>query len=509
MKKLSISTREYREKLLSDPYRPTYHFAQPDDYGVPGDSNGAFYADGVYHLMYLYKNSKTNGFHWGHISSVDLLHWRHHPDALTVKDGDRGCFSGGAFVDDDKTAYLTFWKFPSKNLEGDNGGIAIAYSKPPYEKWNRLEPIAIEGSREKWGTVDIEIDGKIEHISCADPSNIWKANGFYYIQTGNKSVLDNYGRDKSSPVHYQGDWTDLFRSKDLKTWSFVHRFYINTHKGTDWPDETEDDMCPSFLPLFDAKENGQQTDKWLQLFISHNKGCQYYVGTFDNETFIPEYHGRMSWKDNAYFAPEALIDDRNRHIVWTWLTDNLDEDFEKYGWSSVYGFPRTVWWSNNQLYMAPAIELDLLQYNKQIPKISENNDVIINNGEVFRLKAVIDISGQNKAGFSVRISEDNKHHTDIYYDKVRQLLVFDLRNSGTSGRKIKEEAPFILENGEMLSLDIFADKSVIEVYANEKQAICRRVFPKNPQNSVGIKLIGSKSSVKRLEAWDMEPTNPY
>ena len=315
MRELITATKEYRENLLKDIYRPTYHFACPDDNGNPGDPNGAFFADGVYHLMYLYKNSKTDAYHWGHISSIDLLHWRHHPDALTMGDDDEGCFSGGAFVDDDKTAYITFWKFPSRKENGDNGGIAIAFSKPPYDKWERIEPIAIEGSREKWGTMDIEIDGKIEHISCADPSNIWKANGFYYMQTGNLCVLNHYGRNEDSDAHYQGDWTDLFRSKDLKKWEFVHRFYANTHKGNDWPDKTEDDMCPSFLPLYDGKENGNKTDKWLQLFIAHNKGCQYYVGTLDGEKFIPETHGRMSWKDSAYFAPEALIDEKNRHII--------------------------------------------------------------------------------------------------------------------------------------------------------------------------------------------------
>ncbi len=42
MKDLIINTREYREKMLKDPYRPTFHFAFPDDNGVPGDCNGAF-----------------------------------------------------------------------------------------------------------------------------------------------------------------------------------------------------------------------------------------------------------------------------------------------------------------------------------------------------------------------------------------------------------------------------------------------------------------------------------
>jgi beta-fructofuranosidase len=124
MKAEAILTRKYRDNLLSDPHRPTYHFAIPDDLGIPGDSNGAFYADGVYHLMYLYKNSETDAFHWGHQSSLDLLHWRNHPDALTQNEGDRGCFSGGGFVDDDGTAYISFWKFPAANKKKDKGGIA-------------------------------------------------------------------------------------------------------------------------------------------------------------------------------------------------------------------------------------------------------------------------------------------------------------------------------------------------------------------------------------------------
>ncbi|MHC4570000.1 MAG: LamG domain-containing protein, partial [Planctomycetota bacterium] len=48
------STRLFRERLLSDPYRPGYHFCVPEGNGRPGDSNGCFRANGRYHLMYLY-----------------------------------------------------------------------------------------------------------------------------------------------------------------------------------------------------------------------------------------------------------------------------------------------------------------------------------------------------------------------------------------------------------------------------------------------------------------------
>jgi beta-fructofuranosidase len=351
-----------REKLLTDPYRPGYHFAIPDGIGWPGDSNGAFFADGTYHLMYLYRNHDTNAYHWGHMSSRDLLHWRHHMDCLTGLEGDEGCYSGGAFVDDDGTAYLTFWKFPAKKPGGDRGGIAIASARPPYEKWERITPIAVEHTR--WGVIEIERDGKIHPVSCADPSNIWKMNGRYYMQTGNLLVLNNFGREADSPEKYKGGWTDLFKSEDLRTWTYVHRFYVDPNRGVDdWPDETEDDMCPSFLPLADKKSSGNLTDKWLQCFISHNKGAQYYIGELKGETFYPEQHGRFSWKDSAYFAPEALVDDKNRQISWSWLRDNMEGDYEKYGWTGTFSFPRLFWYEGGILRMAPAEELDRLQIN--------------------------------------------------------------------------------------------------------------------------------------------------
>ena len=507
MKDMSIIARKYREALINDPYRPLYHFAIPDGDGNPGDSNGAFYADGRYHLMYLYRNHDTNGFHWGHISSHDLLHWKHHPDALTIENGDEGCFSGGGFVDEDGTAYITFWKFAAKD-GSDNGGIDIAYAKPPYDVWERIRPIAINGSEKVWGTMDI--DG--EHISCADPSNIWKQNGVYYMQTGNLCVLNEYGRKEDSPEKYKGGWTDLFKSPDLKNWSFVHRFYTVPNPGEDWPDATEDDMCPSFLPLPDKKSGGQLTDKWLQLFIAHNKGTQYFVGELKDEHFYPQQHGRFSWKDNTYFAPEALIDDKNRHIAWCWLLDNMTDDFKTNGWSGVYNFPRLLWYEDGELRTAPAEELDQLAYNGQSFAVGTLNGcapLAVKNGESFRIKAVIDMKDASRAGFAVRCDDAVGECCEIYVDKDAGKLIFDAARSGKLGRPIREEAPFTLKDGEKLCLDIFVDKSVVEVYANERQSICRRVFPTNPQAALVVKAISDGADFGTVSVWEMDATNLY
>lgn len=504
MKQDIIATRRYREKMLADPYRPGYHFTFPDGDGRPGDPNGAFFADGRYHLMYLYRNAADDGFHWGHVSSVDLLHWRHHPDALEPLPSDQGCFSGGAFVDEDGTAYLSFWKMCTLGTNRDSA-IALAYARPPYDRWERMESVAVNSV--EWGITERTVDGKPEFVGCADPSNIWKQGDYYYMQTGNLLILDKYGRQEDAPEKYWGDWTDLFRSKDLKSWEYVHRFYDSRRLGENRPDRTEDDMCPSFLPLPDRQSGGSFTDKWLQLFIAHNKGCQYYVGTLENETFHPERHGRMSWKDKAFFAPEALLDDRNRHIMWAWLLDNPNEDYERFGWSGVYSLPRCLWWQDGQLHMAPAEEVARLQYNHQSFSLTEGA-VPVKNGQSFRLKASIQVSPGETVGFRVKESADGTGYADIYADTAAGKLVMDTTHDNGEGWPLREEAPFALRDGETLELDIFVDKCVVEVFANNRQAICRRVFSADPGAALGVRILGS-GSIQTLDAWEMKPSNPY
>lgn len=114
------ATREFRERLLAYPYRPAFHFCFPEDKDMPGDPNGAFYYEGHYHLMYLY-NCSGEGYKWGHVSSTDMMHWRNHPDAIGPGNGDDGCFSGGAFVDDDGSAILSYW------MLWNDKGIGLAY----------------------------------------------------------------------------------------------------------------------------------------------------------------------------------------------------------------------------------------------------------------------------------------------------------------------------------------------------------------------------------------------
>jgi len=73
-----------------------------------------------------------------------------------------------------------------------------------------------------------------------------------------------------------------------------------------------------------------------------------------------------------------------------------------------------------------------------------------------------------------------------------------------------EEGPFALEEGEKIKLHIGVDKSIVEVFANDPQAIMRRIYP-TLEESLGVTLFceGDSVQVHHLDAWQMWPSNPY
>ena len=107
------------------------------------------------------------------------------------------------------------------------------------------------------------------------------------------------------------------------------------------------------------------------------------------------------------------------------------------------------------------------------------------------------------------ITSDN-----ITMDQVATNMIWlkiDTRKSSLGeGPKNTEAGPFELGADEPLKLQVFVDKSVVEVFANDRQAVMRRIYPTRA-NSLGVKLFskGGSAKVKKLQAWDMMPSNAH
>ncbi len=110
----------------------------------------------------------------------------------------------------------------------------------------------------------------------------------------------------------------------------------------------------------------------------------------------------------------------------------------------------------------------------------------------------------------VRASADGEEETLLYYDAQARELVFDATRSGGAGRRVVERAPLVLGEDEVLKLRVFVDRSVVEIFANDRQAIGRRVYPLRT-DSQGVSLFaeGGAARFRRIVGWDLAPANPY
>lgn len=219
---------------------------------MPGAAPG--FAGGIFRAATLFTGDTTH------------LKTRFQRDAIGPDASDDGCFSGGAFVDEDGSAYLSYWMFPPEPARG----IGLAKSiGPRFEKWTKIPENPVIPST-AWGlTETVDRDGAPVIYGSADPSNIWKKDGRYYMLTGNLLVLEKFGRAPDAPLSEQGDRLYLFvsNSADSSRIAWIcGRGNIFTFFTTEIPigrntaktsfSRSEDNMCPSFLPLPSRPEGG-------------------------------------------------------------------------------------------------------------------------------------------------------------------------------------------------------------------------------------------------------------
>ncbi len=472
IEKSIISAHKLVDVIRGDKYRPCYHFCVPFDLGFPADPNAVFYSCGRYHMFYVYE-SRLDSYRWGNAVSADLLHWSFLSDALFPDETDGGIYSGGVLIDDDGTAIVAYWAL---GKDDNNGGIRIATAKPPmYDKWTKLDGYAVRCNE---NGIALSNDGKL--LAAADPSNIWKYDGKYYFACGNLLLLDKFRNEPTAPQEYLGDFADVYCSDNLTEWTYCHRLY-ERDKSDAFTDVSEDCMCPYLGVLSD--KNGNDTNTYILLFLAHNRGTQYYLGTFSSQKmyFTPMVHGRMSFVDNCLFAPEAVRAKDGRLIVFNWLRDNMDDDLDRElakGWAGIHALPREVWLADDgTLGIAPLRELVGLRVGQKICDVAAHENVLLSPVLPQHTEVEMNFVSDGSGKVGLRIYYGKKNFTDIYADFATSQLIVDVTHSGTKGRKVKDIAPLVVQKGTQLRLRVFVDGSVVEVFANDKQAMTRQVFP--------------------------------
>ena len=497
-----LSARALREKYQADPHRPGYHFLPPEGVCHPADPQACIFWEGRYHFLYGCQIDEVGV--WAHASSVDLLHWRHHPVPLGIapEDPEDQVYAGGSLINKEGVPTIIY--------HGTNAGTCIATSTDEeLIHWHKhpANPIIPEPK---------EGDANYGAYHVWDVCG-WVDGDTYYAITGNKP----YSADT------QGDIAWLFKSDDLINWKYLHPFYQSERR---WTNDDEDCSCADFFPL---------GDKHVLMFISHTQGLQYYIGSYQDERFYPEHHGRMNWPGGPCYAQESLIDDKGRRIFWAWVCESVSMDVQRErGWSGVMSLPRVLSLAEDgTLLIEPAAELKALRLNhRQYEDIELDagsgrllDDV---KGACLELKLEVEPPTAGVFGLKVRCAPNGEEQTAITFDRATGKLSIDTSRSTLSDKVAQpwpdpyfsyflerpegrtdvrvQQAPLTLLTGEPLRLQIFLDRSILEVFANGRQCMTQRIYPTR-SDSLGVSLFSSSahSVVMRLDAWDMAATNPW
>jgi beta-fructofuranosidase len=497
VEKLIGAANELRDRLQNDPQRPKYHFMPP--WAWINDPNGPIFWKGRYHLFYQFNpNAGTWGLmHWGHASSKDLVHWTHHPIALRPTPGgpDRdGIFSGGAVINNGVPTLIYHGVPDGTCIATSEEDDLIHWKKCPQ---NPVIPVPKADQKVEYGVYD----------PCA-----WKQGDTWYALTG-------WGRNFARPNAPEGDTAFLFKSPDLVHWEYVHPFYQSDRR---WTDADEDCAVPDFFPL------GQ---KWALFFASHKRGCQYYLGRYENDHFYPEQHARLNWSGGQVIAPITMQDDRGRRILFTWINEaRLEPSHRVGGWAGLMGLPRELTLPNdNLLRIEPVPEIESLRFNgRQRSEFTLEGNAEVDVGEMrgdcMELQLEMSPINAQQVGLLVRCSPDGTEQAAISYDGATKTLRVDGSKASLIAeepplvpilppdeRKIRtQSAPLILADGEPLKLRVFLDRSVVEVFVNGRQAVAQRIYPSRP-DSLGTRVFsrGGRARVTRLQAWDMAAAGSF
>jgi beta-fructofuranosidase len=457
----------------------SYHLMHPGGESAPGDPNAAFYLDGVYHLHYILRHrwQDEQSFSFVHVTSPDMLHWTWQTTKLQPAFTGHAMYSGTGFLTKEgQPAVIYHGKGPDRNQ------IALAKDRQ-LSGWETPYSIAVNTA-----------DGSEATITHWDPDCFVIGDTYYAISGG-----------KQQP---------LMKSTNLKEWTLVGDFLSH-----DLPDVAigEDISCPNFFEL---------GGKWMLLCISHPLGCRYYIGDWDQEAeqFVPERHGRMNWRRDDqpiwgvrrrtdYFAPESLLTPDGRRVMWAWIRSG--ELLNK----TIQALPRELSLpADGILRIRPLRELETLRfdpvtlsditiaspvtgYADPVPAIASPalQRIAELDGDAWELRITVPRQEAARKIFGIVVFSDGEGGG---------LPIIIRPETGTL-RVGTTDAPFAvadLPEDEDVELRIFIDKYLVEVFANDRQAVLHDCMGRR-----GTRLdaftVGIPTTIKSIEIWKLRPTN--
>ena len=427
---------DLHERITRSVYRQKYHI-QPIT-GLSSDPNGFVYHEGKWHLFYQWTPwGAVHGLkYWYHVTSEDLVSWTNEgiglkPDSFY---DNKGTHSGSAISADGELYF-----FYTGNHRDEN------WVRTPYTCAAKL---AADGKVQK---LPEPLFGPRDDYSehQRDPKVVYhKDSGKYYILIG-AQTLDERG----TVLIYQSDHL-------LEGWSFAGQLNVPGYEsfGGMWE-------CP-YIVNISGKDVLIFSPQYTKLpgrgeSTNHNV---YLIGRMDYDTltFTPETDYQYLDFGFDFYAAQGAANvgdpDKAILIAWIGLPDN-HYPTEPEEWEGSMSLPRELKVSGSRLIQTPVAGITELR-EEEIPaegSLPEYGEVeaTFTNGDV---------------DFALFTKEDGSGGFRIHYDDEKRVATID--RTGMDKRfneNVGEILDMPLPDG-LRKLQIFLDRSSIEIFANDGEA---------------------------------------
>ncbi|MEM7675856.1 MAG: glycoside hydrolase family 32 protein [Myxococcota bacterium] len=446
----------------SEPHRPLFHFSPAAHW--MNDPNGLIYIDGVYHLFYQYNPhaSVWGNIHWGHATSIDLVHWTHHPPALHPDPRGLGVVaSGSVVVDNENTSGLQQSEAPAvlvalfSHFPADGRQVqSAAFSRDKGRTWTMCSanPILVEP----------------ELKDFRDPKVFWH-------ETTDRWVMVIAAKDHAR----------IYTSTNLLHWTYRNNFAPEGQVAEGiWE-------CPD---LFSLALDG--ATKWILLISVQQSGpnggsaMQYFVGDFDGERFTADDRPYPLWLDfgtDCYAGVSwSNMEDQARTII-AWMSNwRYADRVPTSVWRGAMTVPRRLSLANGphgpRLRCLPVDELAVLRqtpvfvYNGEgyLPQQSAEIQLHVHHQDP-TTRGKIDVTLKSTAGDQLRIS--------IEVDTG--MLLVDRRDAVGDATFLQQQMrapiPEDLLKAATLEGVILMDQSSVEIFLGDGLvSVTAVVFPNAP-----------------------------
>lgn len=316
-----------------DPAFPRLH-GRPT-VGWVNDPNGLCRVDGRYHVFFQHNphRPRHRDIHWGHVSSTDLVTWRHEPVALAPRPGEidaHGCWSGCMVVDGDTPTAVY------SAVADDNGrsAVVLARSHDGLATWTAdLEPVA--------GMPD-------------DPTVTDMRDPFVFTINGHRYAVQGAGSRRGDPALL------VHACDDLDTWTPLGKLL-----------DGDDPIAARIAPanVWECPNLFQLDNRWV-LIVSlwenlddrHTlSGVRWLLGDLDLTDHGPRFRptsGGVLDDGPCFYAPQVLPDgDRVLLWAWSWEHGRRQPDIDAAGWAGTLTYPRELALVDDVVASRPAPEL--------------------------------------------------------------------------------------------------------------------------------------------------------